>query len=227
MLELLEPPGAAEVLASISPGSAATVLRRLPDASLAGLMDELPGTVSGAIRQLLRYSPEQAGSRLDPRAPAVHGDLTAEEALGSVRRHAAGALHYVYVLANECQLVGVANLRELMLAEPGQRVENLMVRDPWKLRATERLETIVRHPAWSQVHALPVVDGSDRFLGVIRYSAFRAMQSELGRALVAPHPTRAASALAELLGLGAGAMAHLAGVALTAAPAPGEGTHDR
>jgi hypothetical protein len=52
------------------------------------------------------------------------------------------------------------------------------------------------------VHALPVVDAADRFLGAIRYATFRALETELGHSLSGPDPSRTANALAELLWVG-------------------------
>jgi Mg/Co/Ni transporter MgtE len=215
VLVQLEPRGAAAVVAALDPGSASALLRRLPEGALESVMATLPPTTAERLGQLLHYSPDQAGSRLDPRAPAVVNAATAEQALSFVRSQAAGALHYVYVISSDQRLVGVVNLRELMLAEGGALVEGIMTKNPWRLQATDRLEAIVRHPAWQHVHALPVVDADDRFLGVIRYSAFRALQVELGSALAAPDPTLAASALAELFWLGTGAIGRLAEAALS------------
>jgi hypothetical protein len=67
-----------------------------------------------------------------------------------------------------------------------------------------------------KVHALPVVDANGHFLGAIRYSAFRKLEAEAGRAPSGHDPSRTAGALAEIFLLGAAAVARTAESALLA-----------
>jgi hypothetical protein len=62
---------------------------------------------------------------------------------------------------------------------------------------------------------LPVIDRERRFLGALRYSTFRAIESELGQAVTGPSSDQTASALAELCALGASAMTRFIGAALS------------
>jgi magnesium transporter len=210
VLSRLEPEAAGAIVAELAPGPASVLLRRLPKGASDALLASLSIPAADPIRRLLRYSPEQAGSQLDPLAPAVISSSTADEALGSVRKQAGDTLHYVYVVGSGAQLVGVVNLGQLMRADGGEPVDGIMVGNPQRLRATDRREAILRHPGWQHLHALPVVDADDRFLGVIHHSAFRKMQVEVGEALTRPNPALATSALAELLWLGTGAMGRIA-----------------
>lgn len=210
---------AARILEALDPRAAAVLLVRLPQAEAAALLEPLSAARSAQLRMLLQYGPACAGGRLDPRAPGVPESLTAAEALRRVLREPDGVLYYVYVLDDAQRLAGVINLRELMRAPDDSRVEAFMVRNPDRLQADDPLERIARHAAWRRVHALPVVDGSGRFLGVLRYSVFRAIEAELGQAVSGPDAGRSASALAELYGLGANALLHLASVSLSK---PGE-----
>jgi magnesium transporter len=201
---------AARILETLDSGAAAALLLRLPQAEVAALLAPLSAARSAQLRMLLQYGPACAGGRIDPRAPAVPESVTAAEALRRVLREPEGALYYVYVLDDAQRLVGVINLRELMSAPGDRRVDALMVRSPDRLQADDSLERIARHPAWRRVHALPVVDGSGRFLGALRYAVFRAIEAELGHSVSGPDAGRSASALAELYGLGANALLHLA-----------------
>jgi Mg/Co/Ni transporter MgtE len=190
------------------------LLLRLPQAEAAALLEPLSPVRSAQLRMLLQYGPARAGGRVDPRAPGVPESLTADEALRRVLREPDGVLYYVYVLDDAQRLVGVVNLRELMRARGDSRVEAIMVRDPARLQADDPLERVARHAAWRRVHALPVVDGSGRFLGALRYSVFRAIEAELGQTVSGPDAARSVSALAELYGLGANALFQLAGTSL-------------
>ena len=107
-------------------------------------------------------------------------------------------------------------MRELMLAPPEAPLGTIISRDPEVLFAHDPLPVIARHAGWKRNHALPVVDRDRRFLGALRYSTFRAIESELGQAAAGPDSDQTASALAELMLTRALASAGAA----PAAPAP-------
>jgi Mg/Co/Ni transporter MgtE len=123
-------------------------------------------------------------------------------------------LHYVYVVDDEQKLVGVCNMRELMCADPRDPVVDVMIRKPDRLVAADPLDSLVVHPGWRKVHALPVVDARGRFVGAIRYSDFRTLEAEMGLTRSSGSVVETTSALAELFSLGASAMIHLGEVAV-------------
>jgi Mg/Co/Ni transporter MgtE len=174
----------------------------------------LPPSKAESVSRLLAFEPDQAGSRMDPRAPAVSEHATVGQAIEAVRREPGGALYYVYVVSENYALRGVLNMRELLSADPDSRVQAVMTENPERIRAETPIESVLRHPAWLKVHALPVVDERGSFLGAIRYSAFRKIEAEAGRAPSGPDAARATSALADLFLLGAAAVARTAGGAL-------------
>jgi Mg/Co/Ni transporter MgtE len=123
-------------------------------------------------------------------------------------------MHYVYAIDAERRLTGVVNMRELMLARPEAPLATVVTRDPELLYAQDPLEVIARHAGWKRNHALPVIDRDRRFLGALRYSTFRAIETELGQAAAGPSADQTASALAELCALGASAMTRFIGATL-------------
>ena len=201
---------AANITARLTPQAAAGLLRRLSPSDADSLLVLVPEARREQLRKLTDYGPGRAGGRAEPRAFTVPEDLSVADALQRVMREPEGAFFYVYVLGKEQALTGVVNLRELMQAPGNVRVESIMTRGPERLHASDTLELIARHPGWKRVHALPVVEDGDRFLGALRYSAFRSIESELRLAAVGPDPSRSAWALAELYGLSASALVHWA-----------------
>jgi magnesium transporter len=200
---------AGAIVAELEPRSAAALLRRLSAEEAAAIVAQLTPRAAENLGLLMSYRPDQAGSRIDPRAPAVSPDTTVEQALATVRSAADGALNYVYVLAAEHRLCGVTSMRELMLAEPGTTVRSVMVERPYSVAADDPLEAVVSHPGWRKAHAMPVVDDAGNFLGVIRYSQFRALEVELGRAHGAGQRSDTTATLAELFWLGSASMLRL------------------
>jgi Mg/Co/Ni transporter MgtE len=205
---------AASLVAELSPNAAAAVLRRVAPDDRAVIVAELPAETAERLQVLMRYEPGQAASRVDARVPAVAPETTVSGVLEAVRRAAGAALNYVYVVDDEQRLVGVASMRELMLASTDTPVREVMTRNPYSIAAEDPFDSVVRHPGWRKAHAMPVVDGSGRFLGVIRYSQFRAIEAELGKTLAGGSVDGTSAALAELFWLGTSAMARLGEAAL-------------
>jgi len=221
MLSGLPAAPAAAIVARLDPRSGTALLSRLDAAVRSAVLEALPRLERARLERMLAYDPQCAGSRIDPRVAAVPDSAGAAEVFEYLRQAPAGVLYYVYALDESQRLCGVFTLRELMRAAPETRVAAFMTRNPQRVRAVDPFESVVRHPAWRRVHALPVVDASERFLGVLRYSVFRRVEAELGYASSGPDPARTASALAELYGLGAGGLAQWISAALGASNNPG------
>ena len=204
---------AASIVLEIEPRSAAVVLLRLTAAERDRIYEAMPQARAAMLRTLSEYGADRAAGRIDPRAPMLPEALAVSEVIDRLRASPEGALDYVYAVDGERRLTGVVNLRELLGAAPTDTLARIMTRSPHTLLADEPLEAIALHPAWKRQHALPVVDRDGRLLGALRYSAFRAVESELG-ARSASRDTQVTSALAELFALGVASVTRLAGIGL-------------
>jgi len=203
-----------EILEACHPTLAADILLRLSSKTRTQLLEALSPSLSEALKRMTEFGPHRAGGRLDPRAPALPETLSVAEVFERLRAHPSGVMHYVYAIDSERRLIGVVNMRELMLAPPETPLGTIITRDPEVLYAQDPLEVIARHAGWRRNHALPVVDRDRRFLGVLRYSTFRAIETALGQAAAGPSVDQTASALAELCTLGASAMTRFIGATL-------------
>jgi len=199
VLQALPPPTVAALLERLSLDVAARLARTLEDATEPALA-RLGDDTARAIRALLAFQPDAAGGLMDPRVLALPGDLTVGEALERIRRTPERARYNLYVVDREQHLAGVLNLRELLLADPEERLSARMVPNPRRIPAEAGREAIVAHPGWREAHALPVVDGEGRYLGAIRYRVLRELEAGLADA----PGDETAGALGELLAVGAG-----------------------
>jgi magnesium transporter len=202
----LSPPRVAQIIAALPLDGAAALLRRLEPERRESLLKQAPSDLSSLLGRLLRYPENSAGALMDPRAMALPEDITASEGMARLRRAPRHALYYIYVINREQKLVGVMNLRELMLTPPKETLSAAMRREVATVTALSDRMAIVEHPGWREVHALPVVDDRGGFLGVVRYETLRKLERESVRTA----PT--ASALATFLILGELYWVGLAGV---------------
>lgn len=218
VLECMVSPYAAECLVHLSPqrfalaiealplDTAAALLRRLEPAPQERLLNQAPPDVANLLRRLLRYPEASAGALMDPRTLALPEDITAHEGLMRVRRAPRHALYYLYVVDRQQKLVGVLNLRELMLATPRALLASVMQREVATIPASADRLVILEHPAWRDVHALPVVDDHGILLGVLRYETLRELEGK------SQADTAAAGAISTVLNLGELCWVALAGV---------------
>jgi magnesium transporter len=217
-LSRLEARPGGELLEACHPTLAADMLFRMDRATRARLLDAVSPSLADDLKRMTEFGPRRAGGRLDPRAPALPETLLVAEVFERLRAHPAGVMHYVYAIDAERRLTGVVNMRELMLARPEAPFVTILSREPEFLYAQDPLEVIARHAGWKRNHALPVIDRDRRFLGALRYSTFRAIETELGQAAAGPSADQTASALAELCALGASAMTKFIGATLALDP---------
>lgn len=179
MLGGLPPERAARILDGIPTDAVARLVRRLPPAAQEAVLAEMPSGRAESIRRVLHFPEGTAGALMDPDVLALPVDWTAREALKRVREDAEHARYNLYVVDDGDRLVGALNLRELLLARPRATLGSLMKRDPHRIEALADRSSVLRHPGWKVVHALPVVDASGAFLGALRYRVLRRLEQEL------------------------------------------------
>lgn len=229
-LSVLASDHAGKVIEALSLDGAARMLRCLPDDARARLLTAVSERHAESLRRLLAYPLGTAGALMDPRVLALPDSLQVGDALERVQRMPEHTLYYLYVVNREQALVGVMNLRELMLASPQNQLSAVMHTHVERLAAGAALATILLHPAWREFHALPVTDGQNRFLGAIRYKVLKRLEQESASQRPPDESLTALLSLGELCWIGFAGM--LTGLAATVFPnaIPGtrgeEKTHD-
>jgi magnesium transporter len=221
-LARLAPDKATPVLSALAVEFTAALLRRLDPDVQDRLLARAPGELTVPLRRLLLYPEGTAGALMDPRALALTEDLASSEALARIRRAPRNVLYYLYIVDREGRLVGVMNLRELMLAPPKNLLSSTMQRNVARLLARANLTAVVAHPGWREFHAMPVVDDGERFVGVMRYETLRRLEGSGQRP---PNPAVSTVLnLGELCWIGFAGM--LAGLTTTISPSQRAGNEE-
>ncbi|HSM07243.1 MAG TPA: CBS domain-containing protein [Longimicrobiales bacterium] len=236
LLTRLAPQRASEVLSRIEGAmaeavvehlgldAAAHLVRRLGPDAQAGFVDALAPEQREPLRALLAFPPGTAGALMDSRVLAVPEDVTVAEAVRRIRKAPDHVRYNVYVVDREQRLVGVLNLRELLLADGQKTLASIANRDVLSVLADADRAAVRAHPAWREAHSLPVVDRSGTYLGAIRYRTWRRLEDEADAAR-GRHDTTTTAALGSLLVTGmVGAMGALTDLAVRT---PGGPVDDR
>ena len=140
LAEMEEGDDRAELLASLEPTEGAELLHELPNDDAADLIGELEPEdqdrilaqlsveEAGEIRDLLQYDQETAGGIMTTALVSVLGTVTAGEAIGVVRVQGREVedFYTVFVVDGRRRLLGTVPLGDLILADPGEPVQNLV-----------------------------------------------------------------------------------------------------
>lgn len=160
---------AVAVLEQIETDEAADILSELPDDLAQELLARLPDEREEDLRELARHPEHTAGSLMSTEFITLPVTTSAGAALEWIRRERPEqhAMTYLYLLDDEGRLVGVASLRDLVLAEPDRAVAEIMEDDIVDIAADVDEEEVGRIMTKYDLLAIPVVDGDRHPLGIV------------------------------------------------------------
>ena len=122
-----------------------------------------------ATSQLLGYQPETAGRLMTPEYISLGEDLTVAEAGERMRELARDreVSDHIYVTDIQQTLTGVLSLRELLLADPSQTLQEVMNREVIYARTDTDQEKAAQRIQRYDLTALPIVDREGNLVGVM------------------------------------------------------------
>lgn len=165
----LRDPAFVELVEAMDPDDRARLLGEAPakfaQRVLAGLSDN-ERTMTAA---LLGYDEGTVGRYMSPEVLLLRGELTAKQALRTVRDRGANAetVYTLPVVDNSRRFQGVVTLRELVLSKQDISVAELAHDDTPTARVTDDAESAARLMQEANLLALTVVDSEDRVIGVL------------------------------------------------------------
>jgi Mg/Co/Ni transporter MgtE len=106
---------------------------------------------------------------MTPEFVAIPAELTCEQTIGRLREIAPRAemIYYVYVMDDDARLVGVLSLRDLVVAPPETRIEQIMVQNVIRVYVEDHADQVAQVIGRYNLLAVPVVDESEKLLGII------------------------------------------------------------
>jgi magnesium transporter len=170
VLEHLPKPLSLYLLAEAEPVVSTAVLTQFDmptrDAWLQGLNKE----VAVELRGLLDYGEDCAGRMMDPRVSPLRTGMTVAEAIERLRQIQRKGLRELFVVDDEGRLAGRVDIQDLALATrelPLSDITRNVIAFVGDLDPREEVvDTLQKNP----LSALPVVNVTGRFMGVIRHA---------------------------------------------------------
>ncbi|MBK9002147.1 MAG: magnesium transporter [Myxococcales bacterium] len=121
------------------------------------------------VEELRQWPERTAGALMTTELIAVGPDVVISGAIDELRKRAreAETLDTVYVTGARDRLLGFLRLRDLLLAEPAERVGDVMRENVISVPPEMDQEDVAKVLAKYDLHAMPVVSGKGELLGLI------------------------------------------------------------
>ena len=160
---------AGRALALLNPAEAVDVIGGLPAAQRARVVAAAPEGRGEQWQVNLEY-PEETVGRLMERAPAVFPpDAKVGDVIETLRELVKQTLiTYIFVRDRDGRLIGVLAFRDLLFASRDQRLDEVMLRQPFSLSPRMPLVEAMRAVVTRHYPAYPVTDTNGVLVGMVR-----------------------------------------------------------
>lgn len=158
-----------DIVDKMSPDDRARLFDELPASVVSRILEQLSPEERQATNLILGYEEDTAGRIMTPEYIALKQNLTVEQTLEKIRSLAPNSelVYYMYVVDQSRHLVGIVSLRDLVLHEPQQTLENIMTKDVIYVKTDMDQEEVARLIQRYDLLALPVVDKELRLVGIV------------------------------------------------------------
>ncbi len=183
LIRAIEKERAAQLINEMSPAQAADILAILPRDQAEAILKLLDREKSSKVEHIIGKHDEQillygSGSAELIRMPAA---TPAAEVLDRYRELATGkdVVMYVYVTDAAGTLKGVVDIREMVAAEPGQTLGDIMTEHVISLPKDATLREAAMLFERYDFRALPITDENDQLLGAVSSRDVRSLRPRL------------------------------------------------
>jgi len=169
LLERLRSGEVLELVEEMSPDDRVRLFDELPAKVVRRLLAELSPSERRVTAQLLGYAPETAGRLMTTEFIDLKEFHSAAQALEIVRRRARDTetIYSLYVTDGSRHLTGMLSLRDLVTADPEDRLGDVMTREVVKVSTDTEQEEVARVIQRYDFLAVPVVDREERLVGIV------------------------------------------------------------
>lgn len=184
---------AADVFSYVEPDKQKIIIESLTDAEVGKIvgrlfaddavdfLEEMPANVvtrvlqnvtegkRQLINQLLMYPDDSAGSVMTTEFVDLKEDMSVEEAFKKIRKIGLEkeTIYTCYVLRRDRLLVGVVSAMRLMVADPGERIGDIMDTSFMSAHTTDDREEVAGMFSRYGLLSMPIVDNEHRLVGIV------------------------------------------------------------
>lgn len=184
---------AADVFANLLPESQSQLMMQINEKELHNILEDLyfddkidffeempanvvkrilknaPESERKLINQFLNYPEDSAGSLMTIELVDLKKEMTVQEALNKIRRDALDkeTIYTCYVTDASRRLDGIISLRDLVIANPTKKIEEIMRKEMISVTTLDDKEYVAELISKYDLLAIPVTDNEKRLVGII------------------------------------------------------------
>lgn len=174
ILENIQPERAADILEAMGPDEATDLIALLPNERAEELLRLMQPEESGDVQELLAYEQDSAGGLMTTDYIVLNQTRTVTEAMNAIRTNIQDndvRTAYIYCVEDEtqdeCNLLGLVSLWDLLIAQPEQSLQALMETDVISVQPDTDPRTVAETMAKYNLLAVPVVNEDGILQGIV------------------------------------------------------------
>ncbi|MEW9111100.1 magnesium transporter [Cytobacillus gottheilii] len=157
-----------KVLDEMDNDDLALLLDELSPEKIASLLSGMKKSESQIVQDIMNYPPETAGRIMTNRFVWIRDYYSVKEAVEKLKIFAeyAETINYLYVIDQHRKLVGVVSYRDLLIAEPHEKISDVMYERVIAATVTTDQEEVARMVERYDFLAIPVVNEENVLMGI-------------------------------------------------------------
>ncbi|MGF6952888.1 magnesium transporter [Neobacillus sp. B4I6] len=169
LLNILGIEKSSKVLDLMDNDDLALLLHELSPEKKDSLLSGMKAEESNAVQDIMKYPPETAGRIMTNRFVWIRSYFTVREAVDKFKVFAefAESINYLYVIDEDRKLVGVVSYRDLLLAEPDEKIRTIMYERIISVTVATDQEVVAQIVERYDFLAIPVVDENNVLVGIV------------------------------------------------------------
>lgn len=158
-----------EIIEEMDPDDRTELFDELPDEMVKRLIKLLSPEERDIANRLLNYPEDSAGRLMTPEFIELQKDLTTEKAIQTIRKIGLDkeTIYYSYVVDERRILIGIISLKDMLLAEPATKIEEIMTTSFVYVNTIDDQEDVAKVLSQYDLVALPVTDKDQKLVGII------------------------------------------------------------
>ena len=169
IIEELEEPEIVELIGLMASDDATDIVNLLPDGQVQRVLDRINREEFEDVRELLKFDEESAGGLMAREVMKVRADARISDIIRLLRSEEGSIeqLQNIFVVDREGILLGYIPILKLIVADPDESVNEVMVNDFLSVTVETDQEEVAALFAKYDLYSLPVVDASGKLVGRI------------------------------------------------------------
>ncbi len=157
-----------ELLTSMEAGLCAALLSRFDEQKQEEFLALLDDGIVKELKELLQYPDDSAGALMETNITAFNENMTVQDAITQLRNQKTRDLHHLFLLNDDMYLSGQIPVQRLALANGEEKLSSLSIPLLAYVTALDPKSEIMEKLEKFKIGTIPVIDGNDRFVGVVR-----------------------------------------------------------